>query len=92
MLCELHALHALPPDVPILLCDNKSALFLSHNPISYKQTKHNDIDYYFIRQLDASVRLHSWFIPTHLQLAKSLPRPLFEHFCDKFRVGINDNI
>lgn len=32
----LRELHALPPDRPTLLCDNRSALFLTRNPISPK--------------------------------------------------------
>lgn len=87
----LRELHALPPSVPTLLCDNKSALFLSQNPISHKRAKHIDIDYHFIRELVASGKLDTQFIPTHLQLAdiftKSLPRPIFERFRIKLRVG-----
>ncbi|KAI3766125.1 hypothetical protein L2E82_16175 [Cichorium intybus] len=87
----LRELHALPPDCPTLLCDNRSALFLSQNPISHKRAKHIDIDYHFIRELVSSGKLHTKYIPTHLQLAdiftKSLPRPLFERFRTKLRVG-----
>ncbi|GJW86483.1 retrovirus-related pol polyprotein from transposon TNT 1-94 [Tanacetum coccineum] len=48
-------LHALPPDRPTLLCDNKSALFMSQNPVSHKRAKHIDLDYHFVRELVASV-------------------------------------
>lgn len=65
LLCELHAL---PPTVPTFLCDNKSALFLSQNSISHKRAKHNDIDYHFVRELVASGKLLTKFIPTHLQV------------------------
>ncbi|XP_035844887.1 WAT1-related protein At4g15540 isoform X2 [Helianthus annuus] len=40
----LRELHALPPDRPTILCDNQSAIFLSHNPIAHKRAKHIDID------------------------------------------------
>ncbi|KAI3500548.1 hypothetical protein L1887_36372 [Cichorium endivia] len=87
----LRELHALPSNVPTLLCDNKSALFLSQNPISHKRAKHIDIDYHFVRELVSSGKLQTKYIPTHLQLAdiftKSLPRPLFEQFRAKLRVG-----
>ncbi|GJR41372.1 retrovirus-related pol polyprotein from transposon RE1 [Tanacetum coccineum] len=69
----------------------KFALFLSQNPISHKRAKHIDIDYHFVRELVMSGKLHTKFVSTHLQLAdiftKSLPRPLFEDFRSKLRVG-----
>ncbi|GKA08398.1 retrovirus-related pol polyprotein from transposon RE1 [Tanacetum coccineum] len=78
----LRELHALPPDRPTLLCDNKSALFMSQNPVSHKRAKHIDLDYHFVRELVASGKLYTKFIPTKLQVAdiftKSLPRPQFE--------------
>ncbi len=36
----LRELHALPPDRPTLLCDNKIALFLIQNPVSHKRQIH----------------------------------------------------
>ncbi|XP_071739433.1 uncharacterized mitochondrial protein AtMg00810-like [Rutidosis leptorrhynchoides] len=41
-------LHVIPPTRPTILCDNKSAIFLSQNPVSRKRFKHIDIDYHFI--------------------------------------------
>ncbi|KAJ0912622.1 putative RNA-directed DNA polymerase [Helianthus annuus] len=87
----LRELNALPTDRPTLLCDNKSALFLSQNPVSHKRSKHIDIDYHFVRELVSSGQLHTKFIPTKLQVAdiftKSLPIPLFERFRTMLRVG-----
>lgn len=87
----LRELHALPPDPPTLLCDNRTALFLSQNPVSHKRAKHIDIDCHFVRELVAFGRLYTRFVPTSLQLAdiftKSLPRPLFEVFRVKLRVA-----
>ncbi|CAI9287788.1 unnamed protein product [Lactuca saligna] len=86
----LRDLHVVPTVVPTLLCDNKSALFLSQNPIS-KRAKHINIDYHFVRELVASGKLITRYILTHLQLAdiftKSLSRPSFELFRAKLRVG-----
>ncbi|XP_021996059.1 uncharacterized mitochondrial protein AtMg00810-like [Helianthus annuus] len=85
----LRDLHALPSVRPTLLCDNKSAIFLSQNPVSHKRAKHIDIDYHFVRELVSSGRLHTKFVPSNLQVAdiftKSLPRPL--KFRDMLRVG-----
>ncbi|XP_071729435.1 uncharacterized mitochondrial protein AtMg00810-like [Rutidosis leptorrhynchoides] len=87
----LMELHVLPSGRPTILCDNRSALFLSQNPISHKHAKHIDIDYHFVRESVLSGRLHTKYVFTHLQLAdiftKSLPRPLFEDFRSKLRVG-----
>ncbi|XP_071728268.1 uncharacterized mitochondrial protein AtMg00810-like [Rutidosis leptorrhynchoides] len=47
----LKELHVLLPDRPTILCDNKSALFLSQNPVSNKRLKHIDIDYHFIPKM-----------------------------------------
>ncbi|XP_071729058.1 uncharacterized mitochondrial protein AtMg00810-like [Rutidosis leptorrhynchoides] len=87
----LHELYVLPPGRPTILCDNKSALFLSQNPVSHKRAKHIDLDYHFIRELVSSGKLVTKFVPTTIQLAdiftKSLPKTLFESFRTKLRVG-----
>jgi hypothetical protein len=87
----LQELHTLPPDRPTLLCDNKSALFLTQNPISHKRVKHIELDYHFILELVSSGKLHTMYIPTKLQVAdiftKSLPRPQFEEFRSLLRIG-----
>ncbi|XP_022004529.1 uncharacterized mitochondrial protein AtMg00810-like [Helianthus annuus] len=87
----LQELYALPTDRPTLMCDNKSAIFLSQNPVSHKRAKHIDIDYHFVRELVSSGRLHTKFVPSNLQVAdiftKSLPRPLFDRFRSMLRVG-----
>ncbi|KAJ0985382.1 hypothetical protein J5N97_003738 [Dioscorea zingiberensis] len=75
---------------PILLCDNKSAIFLSHNPVSHKRAKHIAVDYHFVREQVASGSLRTQFVPSHLQVAdlftKSLSRSLFTFFRSKLRV------
>ncbi|KAJ0667669.1 putative RNA-directed DNA polymerase [Helianthus annuus] len=62
----LRELYALPPYRPTLLCDNKSALFLSQNVMSHKRVKHIDIDYHFIMELVSVGKLHTKFVPTTL--------------------------
>ncbi|KAJ9542860.1 hypothetical protein OSB04_029366 [Centaurea solstitialis] len=82
---------ALPPNQPTLFCDNRSAIFLSQNPIAHKRAKHIDINYHFTRELVSSRKLDTCFIPTTLQLAdiftKVLPCPLFQHFRSNHHVG-----
>ena len=60
----LRELHVVSPTRPVLLCDNRSALFLSQNPIAHKRAKHIDIDYHFIRELVCSGKLTTQFVPT----------------------------
>ncbi|GJZ67929.1 uncharacterized mitochondrial protein-like protein [Tanacetum coccineum] len=87
----LQEMHALPPERPTMLCDNRSALFLTQNLVSHKRVKHIDLDYHFVRQLVASGKLHTRFVPSKLQVAdiftKSLPRPQFEFFRKLLRLG-----
>ncbi|GKF52363.1 uncharacterized mitochondrial protein-like protein, partial [Tanacetum coccineum] len=87
----LRELHALPPDRPTLLCDNKSALFMTQNPVSHKRAKHIDLDYHFIRELVSSGKLYTKFVPTNLQVAdiftKSLPRTQFKMLRSLLRTG-----
>ncbi|GJY19529.1 uncharacterized mitochondrial protein-like protein [Tanacetum coccineum] len=87
----LRELHTLPPDRPTLLCDNRSALFMTQNPVSHKRAKHIDLDYHFIRKLVASGQLYTKFVPTKLQVAdiftKSLPCSQFEYFRAMLTLG-----
>lgn len=87
----LQQLHALPYVRPTLLCDNKSALFLTQNPVSHKRAKHIELDYHFIRELVSSGKLHTKFVSSKLQVAdiftKSLPRHQFEFFRDLLTIG-----
>ena len=50
-LCELHWLRSLltevgfpPSSAMSLLCDNKVAIHISHNPIQHDHTKHVEVD------------------------------------------------
>ena len=50
LLWVTHLLHDLKVPIsqqPLLLCDNKSAVFLSSNPVSHKRAKHVELDYHF---------------------------------------------
>jgi hypothetical protein len=81
---------------PLLLCDNKSALFLTLNPVSHKRSKHIALDYHFIRELAASGTIQPKFVPSNMQIAdiftKSLSQPLFTFFRSKLRVRINPTL
>lgn len=39
--------------IPLLLCDNLSAVCLTANPMFHKRTKHFDVDYHYVRESGA---------------------------------------
>lgn len=63
---------------------------MTQNPVSHKWAKHIDLDYHFIRELVASGKLYTKFVPANLQVAdiftKSLPRAQFHYFCAMLRL------
>ena len=38
------------PYVPVLCCDNVSAIALSANPVFHSRTKHLEVDYHYVRE------------------------------------------
>lgn len=81
----------LPLDRPTLLCDNKSVLFMTQNPVSHKRARRIDIDYHFIQELVTSGKLYTKFVPTNVQavdiFTNSLPRTQFKTFCTMLRLS-----
>jgi hypothetical protein len=72
LLQELHV----PFLTPTLLCDNLSAVALSHNPILHSRTKHMELDLHFVREKVLSKQLHVLHVPAAAQLADPLTKPL----------------
>ena len=94
-----HLLHDLKVPIspkPILPCDNKSAIFLSSNPVSHKLAKHVELDYHFLRELLVVSKLRTQYVPSHLQVAdlftQSVSRPLFDLFHTKLHVCSNPTL
>lgn len=54
---------------PLLLCDNLSATFMTHNPVLHKRSKHIHIDYHFVRERVASKEL----LVRHVQSVDQMP-------------------
>jgi len=81
------------PQWPLLLCDNKSAIFLSSNPVSHKRAKHVELDYHFLRELVLADKLRTQYVPSHLQVVdiftKSVPKALFQFFWSKLNISSN---
>ncbi|MCI14971.1 retrovirus-related Pol polyprotein from transposon TNT 1-94, partial [Trifolium medium] len=52
-----------PFHTPTLLCDNLSAVSLSHSPILHAKTKHIELDIHFVREKVISRQLHILHVP-----------------------------
>jgi hypothetical protein len=69
-----------------MLGDNQGALALVQNPYLYERSKHIDICYYFIRDLEEKGRIEVSYIPiTDIitdRLTKPLGRIAFQRFKD----------
>ena len=82
----LDALH-IPKDLPVLHCDNLSALALASNPVYHARTKHIELDYHYIREQVMAKNLTISYVPTIEQLAdiftKSLTGQQFQYITDK---------
>ncbi|CAJ2632157.1 unnamed protein product [Trifolium pratense] len=97
--CELQWLMYLFKDLHIsfsspasVFCDNKSAIYLAHNPTLHERTKHIEIDCHIIREKIQSGLLRLFPIPSAAQTADVLTKPLhspqFLHLISK--LGLHD--
>lgn len=85
--------------LPLLLCDNKSTLFLAPtlSPTSVPNIL-NWLDYYFLQKFVVAGKQHTQYVHSHLQIvdifAKSVSRPLFQFFqsnlyiCSNLTLGL----
>ena len=68
--------------IPVIWCDNVSAIALSANPIFHFRTKHLEVDYHFTRKKVLCKQLKIGFVSGKDNLAdiftKSLPTPCFQ--------------
>jgi hypothetical protein len=75
-----------------LLCDNKAAIDIAHNPVQHDRTKHVEVDRHFIKEkLDAKI-ISLPFVRSNEQLADILTKPVsFKIFNDSVeRLGMTD--
>ena len=75
-----------------LLCDNKAAIDISHNPVQHDRTKHVEVDRHFIKEkLEAKV-ITIPFVRSSEQLADVLTKPVLSKiFNDSIeRLGMID--
>jgi hypothetical protein len=80
-------LHISLPGVPVLFCENLSAIALSFNPVQHQKTKHIEVDVHFVRERVSRNQLLMQFVSSQEQFAdiltKGLSAPLFRtHYCN----------
>jgi hypothetical protein len=63
--------------IPIL-CDNKSAIAISANPVQHSKTKHIDIRYHFLKHHVEEGNVEMYFVSTEFQLADLFTKALDE--------------
>lgn len=77
--------------VPTLLCDNLSVVMLFHNSILHTRTKHIELEIHFVRDKMVDRRLLIQHVPTYVQIAGLLTKPLstalFSNFWTKLNVS-----
>lgn len=75
-----------------LLCDNKAAIDISHNPVQHDRTKHLEVDWHFIKEkLEAKI-ISMPFVRSSEQLADVLTKPVSsKNFSESIdRLGMKD--
>jgi hypothetical protein len=70
--------------------DNQSSIKMVHNPIMHENTKHIDIHYHFVRELQETEQVDVKYVPSAQQQADILTKPLgFRKFSEmRENVGI----
>jgi hypothetical protein len=72
-----------------LLCDNESAIKISHNPVQHSKTKHIEIRHPFIRDHIKRGDIEIIYINTREQLADIFTKPLDEARFRELRHELN---
>jgi hypothetical protein len=72
-----------------LFSDNQSAIRLVQNPEFHKRTKHIDVLYHLIREFQSRGEITLFYVPTRLQLADILTKPLTPDIFAKLRDALN---
>ena len=72
-----------------LFSDNQSAIRLVQNPEFHKRTKHIDVVYHLIREIQARGEITVSYVPTRLQLADILTKALTPETFQTLRAALN---
>lgn len=73
------------PPVPLVLCDNKSAIAMGHTDALHSRSKHIDIRHHFIREQIERGRIALQWISTQEQVADILTKTLQPRIFIRFR-------
>ncbi|PON78095.1 LOW QUALITY PROTEIN: hypothetical protein TorRG33x02_239320 [Trema orientale] len=65
------------PSVPVIWCDNLGTVLLSANPIQHAQTKHIEMDLYFVREKAMKKEIEVRYIHSQDQVADVLTKAVF---------------
>ena len=68
--------HIFLPHVPVIWCDNVSAIALSANPVFHSRTKHLEVDYHFTREKVLRQQLQIGFVSGRDNFADTFTKPL----------------
>ena len=81
-------------DTTLFLCDNKSCIKMTENPVFDDKSKHIKIWYFYIRDMVQKEAIKLQYVSIDEQVADVLTKPLsrvkFEYFCDKLGVVRKD--
>jgi hypothetical protein len=72
----LYELKSPSPSVAKILCDNMGAKYLSSNLVFHGRTKHNEVEYYFVRERVSRKLLEIDFVSSRDQVADGFAKPL----------------
>jgi hypothetical protein len=84
----LNELTIIPIQPISLLIDNQSAISLAKNAVFHSRTKHIAIRYHFIRERVESGEVKLEYVPTNLQVADVLTKPLGREKHERFVEGM----
>ena len=72
-----------------MICDNESAIKISHNPVQHSRTKHIEVRHHFIRDHVAKGDIKLKHVRTDKQLADIFIKPLDEKVFCRLRGELN---
>ena len=90
--CLLSDLGVQVPTPSLVMCDNVSTIALANNLVQHAKTKHNEIDYHFVRDKIRSGQIKPVFVSSLAQVADILTKGLskYLHYKCLFKLSISD--
>ena len=79
-----HGVGLLDNDLTVLQMDNQSTMAIAKNPQSYNQTKHIEVQHYFLHHKVEDGEIELEYVPTGDQVADTLTKGLNQEKHNKF--------